>query len=417
MVSMLTRVSADVCVRCKGYRRLCGLKTCPIIERFRFNVKATLSIKGREVKGATPPSVVVGESGYPKVSVILNVPPNVFGSEAKDFEDPLHWWGRLRLNDIIRRRSSMISLITKLTVNNAMKLYEREISVAAASVRPVDGEALLESSPRPRLMFNAGLDPLGPSAKVKYIKIVGNPVLPKQLESMIWDDLPAFKAVEELYAKGVDIYTIIRSLSLGLLGRIRKRRLVPTRWAITAVDRVLTKHLLKRIRYFKDIGSVELYVNEYLGNRFIVILYPGRPVIEWIEIWHPLSVFTKGASEPVIVYNRSNPLGETISIDGGFDAARLAVVESLARRGRRASAIILREVTPDYYVSVGNWHIRETMRRALRDKPETLCSLHEAVERAVHSLRVSIKARHELIIKSLIKSLSNKGLESFSKEV
>ena len=29
------RISAELCVRCKGYKRLCGLPYCPLMERFR----------------------------------------------------------------------------------------------------------------------------------------------------------------------------------------------------------------------------------------------------------------------------------------------------------------------------------------------------------------------------------------------
>jgi hypothetical protein len=31
--------------------------------------------------------------------------------------------------------------------------------------------------------------------------------------------------------------------------------------------------------------------------------------------------------------------------------------------------IIVREITPAYYAPVGNWHIRETVRRAVKLKP------------------------------------------------
>ncbi len=42
-------------------------------------------------------------------------------------------------------------------------------------------------------------------------------------------------------------------------------------------------------------------------------------------------------------------------MDGGYHAARLAVLEHLYKRGMRASIIVVREITPRYYASVGNW--------------------------------------------------------------
>nr|WP_256205084.1 hypothetical protein [Aeropyrum camini] len=59
--------------------------------------------------------------------------------------------------------------------------------------------------------------------------------------------------------------------------------------------------------------------------------------------------------------------------DGGFSAAKLPVLEHLYSRGRRADVIIVREVLPQYYAPVGNWHIRETVKHALSQNrsPET----------------------------------------------
>lgn len=48
-------------------------------------------------------------------------------------------------------------------------------------------------------------------------------------------------------------------------------------------------------------------------------------------------------------------------MDGGFEAARLAILESLACLG--GSVAVVRQIGEDYYLSVGNWQIRETVRR------------------------------------------------------
>ena len=373
------RIPSELCVKCKGYRRLCGLPKCPILERVRSNYRAVLTVKGRFVEGATPPSVIVGESRYPTVPVIYNVPPGVRGDEARGFDDPVHWWGKLGLDEIIRRRSYQIASVLRVKVNDFERLYELEVSTASVSVRPVDSEALLKKPPKPKLSFRLGIDPVGPSAEAERIKVVGNSSMPKKLERLVWDDLRADEAIKELYLGGVDRYTAIRALSLGLLGRLRRRKLVPTRWAITAVDNVLSKLFIKELTQYKEINDVEIYSSEYLGNKFTIILYPGRYVSEWLEVWFPLTVFTSGTSKPVVIYNRDSGLGKTITLDGGFDAAREALTEALWRRGRTASAIIVREILPDYYASIGNWHIRETVYNALRTKPKRFRSLEEAL--------------------------------------
>jgi hypothetical protein len=366
-------------VRCKGYRRLCGLPKCPILERFRVTLKTVSSIKGRTVFGATPPSVIVGEKGYPQIPVIYNLPPGVSGSEAKSYEDPVGWWGVLSLDEIIRRRSYQVASIIKVKVGDFEKLYEMELSPAAVSLKPVESEVYLKRSPHPKLTFSAGVDPVGPSAPADSIKVVGDAKLYRKLEKIIYDDVSSLEAVPRLYEEGVDVYTLIRAVSLGMVGKLRRRKLVPTRWAITAVDNLLINSMLKGLRNAATVNNVEVYRSEYLGNKFTIILYPGTYGSEWIEVWFPLSVFASKSERPLVVYNRDNFKGRTLTVDGGYDAARIALVEALTRRRRVASAIIIREVLPTYYASIGNWHIRESVRAALRSEPLKFSTLDGAL--------------------------------------
>ena len=56
-------------------------------------------------------------------------------------------------------------------------------------------------------------------------------------------DASAAVALVELYSSGISLDHISRLLSLGLLGK--KRKLVPTRWSITASDDMIGKELKK----------------------------------------------------------------------------------------------------------------------------------------------------------------------------
>ena len=52
-------------------------------------------------------------------------------------------------------------------------------------------------------------------------------------------------ALSELYSAGIGVDHISRMLSLGLLGK--KRKLVPTRWSITASDELIAKELKEAV--------------------------------------------------------------------------------------------------------------------------------------------------------------------------
>ena len=49
---------------------------------------------------------------------------------------------------------------------------------------------------------------------------------------------------------------------------------------------------------------------------------------------------------------------------GAYYAARLGVLEHLKERGRQAKALVLREITDDYWAPVGVWQVREGVRNA-----------------------------------------------------
>jgi len=398
----LRKIPAELCVKCKGYKYLCGLPSCPILDRFR-NIAVTVSkIKSSDkIQGATPPSIVVGERNYPKVSLVYNVPPSVIGEEAKDYENPEIWWGKKSLSDILSLRTSMISsLLSGINVNNPEVLYEKEVSITAVAEKPVLSEVYSENKEIiPKLKFDGILLPRGPSLKAKDIKIDENPKVPKPIEKLITDDVKAQQAILELYNNKQSVYTIINALSLGLLGKRKNRKIVPTRWAITAVDTTLGNFMLKEIKGLDTISEIFVYYNSYLGNYFHIILFPSKYRSIWIEIWHPLSLW---ANELVVSDLSEDYWGEYDFLDGGYMAARMSTIEKLYEMRKQAGIIIIREITSEYYAPVGNWHIRETVKRAFNNSPVKFDKLEDAIKYVNTRLRAKINLFEIKSIKSLI---------------
>ncbi|WP_390531192.1 Nre family DNA repair protein [Sulfurisphaera ohwakuensis] len=398
----MRKIPAELCVKCKGYKYLCGLPSCPILDRFR-NIAITVSkIKSsNKIQGATPPSIVVGERNYPKVSLVYNVPPSVIGEEAKDYENPENWWGKKSLSDILSLRTSMISsLLSGINVNNPEVLYEKEVSITAVAEKPVLSEVYSENKEIiPKLKFDGILLPRGPSLKAKDIKIDENPKVPKPIEKLITDDVKAQQAILELYNNKQSVYTIINALSLGLLGKRKNRKIVPTRWAITAVDTTLGNFMLNEIKGLDTISETLVYYNSYLGNYFHIILFPSKYRSIWIEIWHPLSLW---ANELVVSDLSEDYWGEYDFLDGGYMAARMSVIEKLYEMRRQAGIIIIREITSEYYAPVGNWHIRETVKRAFNNSSVKFDKLEDAIKYVNSRLRAKINLFEIKSIKSLI---------------
>jgi hypothetical protein len=408
----LRKIPAELCVKCKGYKYLCGLPSCPILDRFRSIVHVASKIQGSEkIEGSTPPSIVIGEKNYPKVSLIYNIPPGIKGEEAREYENPEGWWGKKSLSDILSLRSSLVSTILHdVNINEPEKLYEKEIALAGISEKPVLSEAQSEVKQiLPRLKFDGILIPRGPSIKAKDIKVDENPKIPKKIESLIFDNVKAEEGVLELYSSGENYYRIITTFSLGLLGRKKNRRIVPTRWSITAVDQIVGNYLLSKIKEFDTISTTTVYYNSYLGNYFHIIFYPSRYSSIWIEIWYPFSLWS---NELVITDLSEDYWGEYEFLDGGYMAARLAVIEKLNEMRRQAGIIIIREITSEYYAPVGNWHIRETVKKAYK------IAEFDDLQKAINFVNSRLKSDRVKLneIRSIKKLLTQTKIDFFLKK-
>ncbi len=404
---MLTRPNARLCSRCKGSRRLCGLPECPILVRVRQQLDLEKLRETRTLCSPTPPSVLVGEHGYPRVRVGVNLPA-LGGEDPKLFEDPSAWWGRLSLYDIIRLRAGLVFSYGVLHARSAGKLAQA-VQEAALSLRPVDSEATFRKPPTPRIAFDPLLKPVGPSAPLEHLRLVGNPVIPRRVDQLALDKVKASRALVELYEHGYDVYYLQRLLSAGTLGV--EKRFVPTRWAITAVDKVLGDYLLGKLRDKPPIQDYEVYHSSYIGNRYTLILMPRAWSMEMVEVWMPYSVWVPEGQAQVYTVHEEHD-GKPSAEDGGYQAIRFAVLEELSRRGKQASVLAVREITPEYFAPVGNWQIREGVRNALRKGPAKASTLEEALEVAA---RLLLTPRREIVDRSVLlrRLRAQRGLEEF----
>ena len=399
-----------LCAKCKGSRRLCGMPKCPILSRIEANIRVWNKLEGiQSLLGSSPPSVIVGEYGYPRVNIIVNIPP-VVGNEAEEYEKPELWWGRKKLEDIIMLRSSLIG--SKFVANVKIKDSSRNKLLDAArevalSERYIDTEAEFEKPPRPRLLFDGLIEPRGPSAQAKRLEVVSNPIVPRKVDQIVEDeDLRATEGIKELVLNGISIYHIMRLLSLGMLGRKYERRLVPTRWAITAVDSTVGDVLHKRIRDYKEVDRIRLYSAEYVGNHYEIILIPGEWSFEMIEIWLPHSIWVT-ADNPYITVNYELFDGKPRieGVDGGYYAMRMAVLEYLYRIRRQAIVIAIREVGPEYYAPVGVWQVRESVRGAFKRKGEVFDDLSSCLNAISKRIKtpINVMIRRSYLLRRILR--------------
>jgi hypothetical protein len=182
--------------------------------------------------------------------------------------------------------------------------------------------------------------------------------------------LKAARAVSTLYEKGVLISKIQRAFSVGAFGLNDNRRLVPTRWSITAVDSIISKDQMEQIKLFPEINEYRVYESQYLDNRFEVLMIPGAWSYEAMEAWYPGTIWNPSGRHAVMFSDWEGYEGRNkyATIGGCYYAARLAVGELLTRERRQAGVVVLREAHPGYIMPVGVWQVRETVRHAVKQK-------------------------------------------------
>ena len=65
----------------------------------------------------------------------------------------------------------------------------------------------------------------------------------------------------------------------------QKKRMVPTRWAITGTDDIICKNLKSEIKDFNEIDSIEYYNFRNLHNEYHILLIPDSFQFEMHEKW------------------------------------------------------------------------------------------------------------------------------------
>lgn len=417
-----------------------------------------------EIFGASPPGFFVGHEGYPDVRLGPLVPLEAdFTSDAHLLDAPEEWYGT-SLPRIVQYRSALVRTSfrapvharrytalplarVKAKMNPATRRLLETSQELAMAARPVDTETHLDRV-RSTVQFDTHALPMGPSGTADRIRIVENTKVHPVVDKVVADvDLRAADAVfDYLYADArLDFTPIQRVFSAGLLGQARARKLVPTRWTVTAVDDIVGKRLVADLKQFPEIGEYQLFEATYLDNRFAVLLIPGPWAFEMMEVWAanslwnqpvpgvtdlprtaprsprqttpapgpelgPASFFTPASrsvpapasrparpARPQIVQDAEFHEGRTRyagNVTGAYYAARVMVAAHLHHLRRQARAVVFREVSDGYLMPLGVWVIRESVREALAPAraPRAFDTLDAAFLQAVAPLQVPARA-------------------------
>ncbi len=328
---------------------------------------------GEKLDGSTPPSVFIGKFGYPKVFAGPMLSQQ--HGDTSVLDTPESWIPEGKFStEIVNFRLQLVrgkSLVGIKDVNNRFVNQLQEIALAKTSA---EAEAEFKHKPR-GVTFHEEHQPFGPSAQLKSFDI-GNVKWEPQLEKVYHDtDLLSANAVVKLYNKDTLFSQIQKAFSVGTMGLEKNRKLVPTRWSITAVDDILGKNLLQEVKLNPLIENYQVYEFKSMENYFAILLMPTPWQYENFE------AFIHVMGNEIVMFNDWEPYTgrKKYSEQGGcYYSARFAVAEHLSRIKRQAGTIIFREAYPRY-IPLGVWNVRENVRAAMQQQPKEFLTLRDSL--------------------------------------
>lgn len=355
----------------KGYDPLgaCGKGKCPICARNNavFRVKNTLE-KEEFTSDAVAP--FVGRFGYPYVNVGILAPPEQ-REDAWLFDAPKYWSAEnYEIPRIVDFRSSLLNSRYNINIKKRVKLLDLSQDIAMSS-KPVDVEIQLHEKPKFRLNLDSHMAPTGPNAKLKRASITENPKIHTKVYKVFDDtDLKAQDAINYLYKNSFDENFLSKLLSVGTLGLKINRKLTPTRWSITATDDIIGKNLINEIKDFAGIDSYYSFFGNYLGNYYLILMFPEIWSYELFETYIPANWnFSKPLRYETDYEYYDGRKGYAFGTVGGYYTVRLAILEKLREMKRQASVLALRFITDEYTMPLGVFVTREAARKSVNNKP------------------------------------------------
>lgn len=373
------------------YCKICNIWNC---DKHMFFIGKTRSIK--EFSGSSPPEIFVGKWNYPNVYTGI-LSPQEHGDTSL-LSSPEAWHSnKLSIPQILENRNKLIYGRTQSNIKKYQSSFLSVMHEVAMTHKSIAIEFKLKKPIRKQEEQASNAPLIAKAAEVSSVRLQENPAIKPKIDYLVNDnDAKSSIAMLELERAGIGTSSIIKLLSAGLLGLKHQRKLVPTRWAITAIDDLLSKEKLKSIRQFPEIPEIQVFSAYYLGNHYEFLLLPEKWTFEVIEIsLKNFSVWMDYES----FFPRKNYAD---SVTGAYYVNRLAVTEYLEKIKHQASCLVFREVREEYTAPLGVGILRQTSREAFSYSPRKFNTLQDALKDIQQRLKLNIDnfTSNSLILKN-----------------
>jgi hypothetical protein len=336
--------------------------------KFKYSDLKNLS----QLNSFSPPSVFVGSGlKYPLVNVGI-LSPVEREENAWIYDDAKYWaQNNFGINEVINLREGLLnsrfqSNVKDFRLNKKFVNIAKEIAIAS---KPVEIELELKNRINLGRKSDRVVTPNGLRAELKKAMITSNVKVERKLDSVMNDEVKSNEGIEILYKNNFDEYALSKILSVGVLGLKKDKKFVPTRWSITAIDDIIGKNILERVRDYKIIEDYGLFFGQYLGNQYMIMFFPENFSYELFELYFPGSSWnpSRELKASTDFENYAGRKNYAFNTAGGYYATRLPILEYLDKIKRQAGVLVVRIETPGYWAALGVWVVRESVRKAMNN--------------------------------------------------
>src|SRR3989338_843210 len=210
------------------------------------------------------PAPFIGRFGYPNVNLGILSPQ--FTGEMEQYDSPRLWAkNNFGIGEIAANRYSLVNSRSIASVKQLTGKFLQVAQEVGMAKTASEVEIALKKPPQLSLKPEKEIIPFGPGSEMQTARITANTIVDSRVEKAVRDtDLRAAQAIIDLYKKGFEENTLTKLISVGHLGLKNNRKLVPTRWSITAVDDIVGKQLIEEVKQY-SVGDYQLILGANAG--------------------------------------------------------------------------------------------------------------------------------------------------------
>jgi len=347
------------------------------------------------------PAPFIGRIGYPHINVGVLSPQ--FSGDTGHYDSPKHWSkNNAQIGEIASLRYGLVNSRMKMQVKGNNSKFHSIAQEVGMARKAVEMEVKLTKPPSLNIQNDSLIKPFGPSSTIEKARVTENVRVDTRVERVVTDtDLKANKAVLSLYKKGFEESSLNKLMSVGNIGIGKNRKLVPTRWSITAVDDTVGKTLINEVKQL-PVGDYYLHFGGGWGNYYLLLYFPEVWSYELFETYltSPVNPWSKQGYMYSTDYEsykgRKTYADETA---GGYYACRLPILEKMKNNKRQGSCVALRFITSEYNVPLGVWVCREATRKSIQSPSISFQSQEEMLHYAREFIQQKFNFNLNLLLK------------------